>query len=107
MAVTWTIAQLEYSNDSDKGVTVAHWRCSDSETVTTDGVDVDHHGSSYGTIGFSPDASAEEYTAYDSISEADVISWVQASVDKDAIEASVQAQIDESKAPASLSGVPW
>lgn len=107
MAVTWTIAQLEYSNDSDKGVTVAHWRCSDSETVTTDGVDVDHHGSSYGTTGFSPDASAEGYTAYDSISEADVISWVQASVDKDAIEASVQAQIDESKAPASLSGVPW
>jgi len=107
MAVTWTIAQLEYSNDSDKGVTVAHWRCSDSETVTTDGVDVDHHGSSYGTTGFSPDASAEGYTAYDSISEADVISWIQASVDKDAIEASVQAQIDESKAPASLSGVPW
>ena len=107
MAVTWTIAQLEYSNDSDKGVTVAHWRCSDSETVTTDGVDVDHHGSSYGTAGFSPDASTEGYTAYDSISEADVISWVQASADKDAIEASVQAQINESKAPASLSGVPW
>tara|TARA_R110002111_G_scaffold100986_1_gene156587 strand:+ start:130 stop:453 length:324 start_codon:yes stop_codon:yes gene_type:complete len=107
MAVTWTIAQLEYSNDSDKGVTIAHWRCSDSETVTTDGVDVDHHGSSYGTCGFTPDSTAEGYTAYDSISEADVISWVQASVDKDAIEASVQAQIDESKAPASLSGVPW
>jgi len=107
MATVWTIAQLEYSNDSDKGVTIAHWRCSDSETVTTDGVDVDHHGSSYGTAGFLPDASAEGYTAYDSISEADVISWVQASVDKDAIEASVQAQIDESKAPASLSGVPW
>ena len=107
MAMTWTIAQLEYSNDSDKGVTIAHWRCSDSETVTTDGVDVDHHGASYGIAAFSPDASAEGYTAYDSISEADVISWVQASVDKDAIEASVQAQIDESKAPASLSGVPW
>ena len=104
---TWHIVQLEYSNDSDKGVTIAHWRCSDSETVTTDGVDVDHQGSSYGTCGFTPDASAEGYTAYDSISEADVISWVQASVDKDAIEASVQAQIDESKAPASLSGVPW
>ena len=104
---TWHIVQLEYSNDSDKGVTIAHWRCSDSETVTTDGVDVDHQGSSYGTCGFTPDASAEGYTAYDSISEADVISWVQASVDKDAIEASVQAQIDESKAPTSLTGVPW
>ena len=106
MAVTWTIAQLD-RNSSDDGVIVAHYRCNDSEEVGTGDNAVTHYGSSYGTAGFSPDASAEGYTAYDSISEADVISWVQASVDKDAIEASVQAQINESKAPASLSGVPW
>ena len=98
MAVTWTISTLE-RNTSDDGVVVAHWRASD--------VDGDHSGSSYGTCSFTPDSTADGYTAYADITEAQAIGWVKADVDADAIEASIASQIEESKAPAISTGVPW
>ena len=101
MAVTWTISTLE--RNTDDGVVVAHWRASDSETVG----EVEHSGSSYGTCGFTPDSTADGYTAYADITEAQVIEWVKADVDADAIEASIAAQIADSKAPAISTGVPW
>ena len=101
MAVTWTISTLE--RNTDDGVVVAHWRASDSETVG----EVEHSGSSYGTCGFTPDADADGYTAYADITEAQVIEWVKADVDADAIEASIASQIADSKAPAITVGVPW
>ena len=97
MAVTWTIAQLE--RNTDDGVVVAHWRASD--------VDGEHSGSSYGTAGFTPDSSASGYTAYVSLTEAQVIGWVKEGVDADAIEESIAAQIAESKEPAISVGTPW
>ena len=97
MAVTWTISTLE--RNTDDGVVVAHWRASD--------VDGDHSGSSYGTCGFTPDSTADGYTAYDSITEAQVISWVKADVDADAVEANIATQIADSKEPAIAVGVPW
>ena len=105
MAVTWTIATLE-RNSSDDGVVVAHWRASDSETVG----EVEHSGSSYGTCGFTPDSTAEGYTAYVDITEAQAVEWVKASMGDEAVEAlesSIAAQIEESKAPATTAGVPW
>jgi hypothetical protein len=97
MAVTWTISTLE--RNTDDGVVVAHWRASD--------VDGEHSGSSYGTASFTPDADAEGYTAYDSLTEAQVIGWVKEGVDADAIEESIASQIAESKAPAISVGTPW
>lgn len=101
MAVTWTISTLE--RNTDDGVVVAHWRASDSETVG----EVEHVGSSYGTCGFTPDSTADGYTAYADITETQVIEWVKADVDADAIEASIASQIADSKAPAISTGVPW
>ena len=101
MAVTWTIAQLE-RNSSDDGVVVAHWRANDSEG--------EHSGSSYGTCGFTPDSSSEGYTLYADITEAQAIEWVKDDMGEDAVtalEASIAAQIEESKAPAVAVGVPW
>ncbi len=98
MAVTWTVATLE-RNSSDDGVVVAHWRANDSEG--------EHSGSSYGTCGFTPDATADGYVAYDSLTEADVIAWVKADLDADAIEESIAAQITASKEPVTAAGVPW
>jgi hypothetical protein len=97
MAVTWTISTLE--RNTDDGVVVAHWRASD--------VDGEHSGSSYGTCGFTPDSSASGYTAYGSLTEAQVIGWVKEGVDADAIEESIASQIAESKAPAISVGTPW
>ena len=101
MAVTWTISTLE--RNTDDGVVVAHWRASDSETVG----EVEHVGSSYGTCGFTPDSTADGYTAYADITETQVIEWVKADVDADAIEASIASPIADSKAPAISTGVPW
>ena len=106
MAVNWTVVQLE-RNASDDGVIVAHWRVSDSEEVGTGDDAVTHYGSSYGTCGFTPDSTAEGYTAYADITEAQAIGWVKADVDVDAIEESIASQIAESKAPAISTGVPW
>ena len=101
MAVTWTISTLE-RNSSDDGVIVAHWRASD--------VDGDHLGSSYGTCSFTPDSSADGYTAYADITEAQAIGWVKDSMGEEAVTAledSIAAQIADSKAPAVATGTPW
>ena len=101
MAVTWTISTLE-RNSSDDGVIVAHWRASD--------VDGDHLGSSYGTCSFTPDSSADGYTAYANITEAQAIGLVKDSMGEEAVtgvEDSIAAQIDDRKAPAVAVGTPW
>ena len=105
MAVTWTISTLE-RNSTDDGVIVAHWRATDSEVVGDD----THTGSSYGTCGFTPDSTAEGFTAYADITEAQAVEWVKASMGEEAVtalESSIAAQIEESKAPATSAGVPW
>ena len=101
MAATfeWTVAQLE-RHTADGFVYTAHWRCTAS--------DGDYSASSYGTCGFTPDASAAGFVAYDSLTEATVLGWVWADgVDKDAIEAALQAKIDADKNPVTAAGVPW
>jgi hypothetical protein len=95
---TWAISTLEREL-SDGGVVVAHWRAT--------AVDGDFSASSYGTVGFTPDPSASGFIAYDSLTEADVIGWVQAEVDQDAIEASLAAKIEADKNPTQAAGVPW
>ncbi len=100
MAVTWDISTLE--RNTDNGVVVAHWRATD--------VDGDHSGSSYGTCGFTPDASADGYVAYDSLTEEEVIGWVKGSMGEEGVtgvEDSIAAQIADSKAPAISVGTPW
>ena len=99
---TWTISTLE-SNTADGGVIVAHWRATEEETVG----EITYSASSYGTVGFTPDASAEGFIAYDSLDEATVLGWVQEQVDQDAIEASLTANINEQKNPTTADGVPW
>ena len=104
--MNWTIATLE-SNTADGGVTVAHWRCNAEETVGTDDDAVTYTASSYGTCGFSPDASADGFVAYADLTEADVLAWVWDSVDKDSTEAALAAKIEADKNPVSTTGVPW
>jgi len=94
----WVISQLERTLDTG-GVIVAHWRAT--------AVDGDFSASNYGTCGFTPDPSASDFIAYDSLTEADVIGWVQAELDQDAIEASLAAQIEADKNPTQAAGVPW
>ena len=98
MATVWTISELERTA-LDGGVTTAHWRA----TLTSG----DHTASNYGTVGFTPDASAEGFVAFASLDEATVITWVKAQLDADAIETGLQAQIDALENPTTLKGVAW
>jgi hypothetical protein len=103
---TWTIANLE-RNLADGGVTVAHWRVTESETVGTGDDAVTYSASSYGTVGFTPDADADGFVAYDDLTESAVLAWVHESVDQDATEAALTANIEAQKNPVSADGMPW
>ena len=95
---TWTIPTVE-RNLSDGGITIIHWRCT--------GVDGEHSASSYGTTSHTPNASAEGFIAYDSVTEANCIAWAQAEVNKSNVESGIAAQIEADKAPTTGAGVPW
>ena len=99
---TWTIANLE-RNLADGGVTVAHWRVTESETVGDD----TFTASSYGTVGFTPDADADGFVAYDSLTEEVVMGWVWESVSQEDTEAALTANIEAQKNPVSADGMPW
>jgi len=102
MAVTWSITNTEYNNDSDKGVVHAAWSASE--------VDGDHTGTVAGMESYTPDASAAGYKAYASLTEANVLAWVKATLGDTEVtraEAKVAAQITKSKTPPTAWGVPW
>jgi hypothetical protein len=102
MALTWNITNLEYTNDSDKGVVHAAWSASDS--------DGDHTGTVSGMESYTPDSSAEGYVAWDSLDEATVAGWIKTTLGSDEVtrvEAKIAAQIAESKAPSTSWGVAW
>ena len=109
MAATfnWSISLCE-RNLSDGGITVVHWRCDAEETVGTGDDAVTYHQSSYGTQGLTPDVSADDFIAYDSVTENNVKSWIWAAdVNQTEIENGLQAGINLSKAPTTGTGVPW
>ena len=103
MAVTWN-ATLEGSKTvgslSDV-VTTIHWTASDA--------DGEHTGSSYGAVGLA-EADSGSFTAYADITKETAIAWAKAALGSDEvtrIEASIAAQIAESKTPTRSTGVPW
>lgn len=92
--ITWKISQLD-RNTADGFVTTAHWRC--------DAIDGDFSGSVYASCGFEGELSVP----YEQLTEATVLGWVWQSVDKEATEAAVAAQIEAQKNPVTATGLPW
>ena len=104
MAVTWDVVALDATKTvgslSDV-VTTVHWTASDA--------DGDHTGSSYGSVGLA-EADSGSFTAYASITKDNAIAWAKAAMGADqvtAVEASIAAQIAESKTPTRFTGTPW
>ena len=98
----WSIANTERYLDTG-GVFVVHWRVTAEETVG----DETFTASAYGTVGFTPDADADDFVAYDSLTEEVVMGWVHAEVDQSATEAALTANIEAQKNPVSADGMPW
>ena len=93
--ITWRINELERQS-TDGLVTVVHWGA--------DAVDGEHAASVYSTVTLGRSGS---FTPFGDLTEAQVISWVQGAVDKDAVEATLNAQIEAKKQPQVLTGLPW
>lgn len=99
MATTflWSIPAMDRLT-ADGFVVTAHYR--------VDATDGTYNAATYGTVGFTkqPDDSI---IPYDQLTEAIVVDWVQESLDKQVVEASLQGQIEAQKAPVQVSGTPW
>ena len=98
MNITWKISQLDRKT-ADGFVTVAHWSCNGVDGSGSD----EFSGSVYSTCSF----EGELTVPYEQLTEATVLSWVWQSVDKEATEAAVAAQIADQKAPKVAAGLPW
>ena len=89
------IVNLDRNTDGDI-VTNVHW------TVTkTDG---DAVGSVYSSQAVEV---GDDFVPYAELTEAAVVEWVKAKLDLVSVEASLDAQIAEQKAPKVASGLPW
>ena len=95
MTIVWNISQLDRQT-SDGFVTTAHWQCN-----ATDG---DYSASVISTCSWSDGTATIPYA---DLTKDAVLAWVWESVDKDAVEDSLLAQIAEQKAPVKATGVPW
>ena len=95
MNVTWNISSLDRKTE-DGFVTTAHWQAN--------AVDGDYSASVYATCSWS---EGEPTIAYADLTMNKVLEWVWESVDKDATEAALAAQIEAQKNPVKASGVPW
>ena len=103
----WCVSNTERKLDTG-GVFIAHWRCNASETVGEGEEAKTYNATSYGTCGFTYDPSSPDFTPYDNLTEAQVLGWCwNDGVDKDSIEASLAANINDQKNPTTADGVPW
>jgi hypothetical protein len=94
--ITWTISNLDRQTFNGF-VFCAHW-----QATATDG---DYSASVIGTCSWSDGTATIPYA---SLTKETVLGWIWANgVDKEAVEASLEAQIAEQKAPKIARGLPW
>jgi hypothetical protein len=96
MNYTWNVVQMDRLT-SDGFVVTVHY--------TVNAVDGEFTASTYGTVGYTQGEGS--YVPYADLTEAEVVGWVQESLNKDTVEAGLAAQIEAQKNPVQESGVPW
>jgi hypothetical protein len=96
MNFTWNVVQMDRLT-ADGFVVTVHY--------TVNAVDGDYTANTYGTVGYTQET--KEYIPYASLTEAEVVGWVQNSLGKDTVEASLTAQIEAQKNPVQATGLPW
>ena len=94
-AITWKINNLERQT-SDGLVTTIHWGASS--------IDGDFVASIVNTQQLE---RGESFVDYATLTEATVLEWLWEKVDKEAVEAALEAQIEAQKAPVTANGLPW
>lgn len=95
---TWAIANLERET-KDGFVFTAHY--------TINAADDTCNAGAYGSIGFE---RPKNLIPFSQLTESVVVGWVQEALGEEKvseIEAALQAQLDEQRAPSKAAGVPW
>jgi hypothetical protein len=98
-------------------MTTFNWSVVDMDRLTADGFVVTVHynvsatdgtysANTYGTVGYQ-EQPGETFIPYADLTEAIVVGWVQTSLGKDTVEASLQDQINAQINPVQQSGTPW
>ena len=90
------IVNLERTQDG--GVVVAHWTATKQDGELT--------ASTYGTKSFTPDPSAEGFTAFENLTQEIVVGWFTEE-EVAQIESVLDADLEAQKAPQVISGLPW
>jgi len=93
---TWQVVQMDRKT-VDGFVNTVHYSVS-----ATDG---EYTASTYGTVGYTQGEGS--YVPYAQLTETEVVGWVQESLGKDTVEASLTAQIEAQKNPVQETGLPW
>jgi hypothetical protein len=93
--ITWFIPNLERKT-VDGLVTVIHWNAT--------AIDGDFGASIVNTQALE---RGDSFVNYDTLTEETVLGWLWTKVDKEAVEAALEAQIQAQKAPVSANGLPW
>lgn len=96
MNYEWNVVNMERKTDNGFVVTVHY---------TVNAVDGEVTASTYGTVGYTQEA--DNFTPFEQLTKDQVVGWVQTSLDKDAVEASLVSQIEALKNPVQESGLPW
>ena len=96
MNYQWNVVQMDRLT-SDGFVVTVHY--------TVEAIDGEYGTTIYGTVNYIQEDKS--YTPYADLTESVVIGWVQDSLGKDAVEASLTAQIEAQKNPVQESGLPW
>jgi hypothetical protein len=120
--ISTTIATEHHLIMSDP-VTTFTWAINTLERHTADGIvysvhytvnatDGTYSSGAYGSVGLLPPTEeGYEVIPYDDLTQEVVIGWTQAALGGqekvDEIEAALQAQINEKRAPTKANGVPW
>ena len=101
MTITYEykIANLEYTNDENKGVVIAHY-----EVFAKEGSKLVR---AYGTLSFVPKPDDPNYTPFDQLTEETVLSWVKSELDTAQIEKTLAKKLNEKLNPTVVLGVPW
>jgi hypothetical protein len=96
MEYNWNVVQMDRLT-SDGFVVTVHY--------IVNAVNGDYTASTYGTLGYTQGEGS--YVPYAELTEAEVVGWVQESLGKDKVEASLAEMIELLKNPVQEAGVPW
>lgn len=92
----WTISQLERKSDNGFVMNI-HWRYSLTEDQ--------HTAETYSVQSFTQES--EDFIPFEDITEADVIGWLESSLDIEQLQESLRSQIEILKNPPIIYGLPW